>query len=172
MHVLPDFHGNRSPLADPRALGTISGLSLDSSFDALCRSTGAPASASPWPRAMLDACASTVSAIETLHVAGGHARNPLLMALYADATGCRTVEPAAPDAVLLGTAMAAAAGAGLHPTLAAAGAAMHQGGTIREPDPPSAGRYERDWPASWRCSGSDRSWTGLPAARSAEGARS
>ena len=37
LHVLPDFHGNRSPLADPHALGVISGLTLDSSFDALCR---------------------------------------------------------------------------------------------------------------------------------------
>ena len=37
LHVLPDFHGNRSPLADPHALGVISGLTLDASFDSLCR---------------------------------------------------------------------------------------------------------------------------------------
>ena len=43
--------------------------------------------------------------------------------------------------------MAAAAGARLHPTLAAAGAAMHQGGAVREPDPATAERYERDWRA-------------------------
>ena len=69
------------------------------------------------------------------------------MELYADATGCPTVEPTAPDAVLLGTAMVAAAGCGLHPSLAAAGAAMHQGGTLRDPDPATAARYERDWRA-------------------------
>lgn len=34
--VLPDFHGNRSPLADPHAVGVISGLTLDTSFDGLC----------------------------------------------------------------------------------------------------------------------------------------
>ena len=37
LHVLPDFHGNRSPLADPHAVGVISGLTLDTSFDSLCR---------------------------------------------------------------------------------------------------------------------------------------
>ena len=81
--------------------------------------------------------------VDTLHVTGGHTRNPLLMQLYADAVRCPTVEPATPDAVLLGTAMAAATAAGLHPSLAAAAAAMHRPGTLRTPDP--AARYERAW---------------------------
>jgi hypothetical protein len=41
--------------------------------------------------------------------------------------------------------MVAAAGCALHPTLAAAGTAMHQGGAVREPDPRAAEGYERDW---------------------------
>jgi FGGY-family pentulose kinase len=36
LHILPDFHGNRAPLADPDAVGVISGLTLDASFDGLC----------------------------------------------------------------------------------------------------------------------------------------
>ena len=43
--------------------------------------------------------------------------------------------------------MVAATGAGLHPSLAAAGAAMAQGGAVREPDPATAPRVERDWRA-------------------------
>ena len=41
--------------------------------------------------------------------AGGHARNDLLVGLYADATGSTVVEPKAPDVVLLGSAMLAGA---------------------------------------------------------------
>jgi len=148
LHVLPDFHGNRSPNADPRALGVISGLPLDSSFDALARLYWRTCvGIALGLRAILERLNQHGYVIDTLHVTGGHTRNPLLMELYADATRCRTVEPAAPDAVLLGTAMVAAAGAGLHPTLAAAGAAMHQGGATRDPDMGTAGRYERDWRA-------------------------
>ena len=148
LHVLPDFHGNRSPLADPDALGVISGLPLDSSFDALARLYWRTCVALALGlRAILERLNQHGYDIDTLHVTGGHTRNPLLMELYADATRCRTVEPSAPDAVLLGTAMVAAAGARLHPTLAAAGAAMHQGGATRDPDPATAARYERDWRA-------------------------
>ena len=109
--MLPDFHGNRSPHADPHALGVISGLPLDASFDALCRLYWRSGVAIALGlRAILEQLRAHGAAIDTLHVTGGHTRNPLLMELYADATGCRVVEPAAPDAVLLGTAMVAAAG--------------------------------------------------------------
>ena len=112
LHVLPDFHGNRSPLADPDALGVISGLPLDRSFDALARLYWRTCVALALGlRAVLERLNQHGYVIDTLHVTGGHTRNPLLMELYADATRCRTVEPSAPDAVLLGTAMVAAAGA-------------------------------------------------------------
>ncbi|KAA0049642.1 FGGY carbohydrate kinase domain-containing protein [Cucumis melo var. makuwa] len=31
IHILPDFHGNRSPISDPKAKGVIYGLTLDTS---------------------------------------------------------------------------------------------------------------------------------------------
>ena len=146
MHVVPDFHGRRSPDPDPHALGTLSGLPLDASFDALCRLYWrACVGIALGLRAVLEHFGAHGVPIETLHVTGGHARNPLLIELYPDATGRPIVEPGAPDGVLLGTAMVAAAGAGLHPSLAAAAAAMHQPGSSREPDP--AARYDQDWRA-------------------------
>ncbi len=148
LHVLPDFHGSRSPHPDPRALGVISGLPLDASFDALCclywRTCTAIALGL---RAVIEHLEAHGVPIATLHAAGGHTRNPLLLQLYPDVTGRPTIEPHAPDAVLLGTAMVAATGAGLHPSLAAATTAMHQGGTLRAPDAAGAARAERDWQA-------------------------
>ena len=35
LHILPDFHGNRSPLADPEMKGTVVGLDLDKSEQSL-----------------------------------------------------------------------------------------------------------------------------------------
>ena len=148
LHVLPDFHGSRSPHPDPRALGVISGLPLDASFDALCRLYWRTCIAIALGlRGIIEHLEAHGVPVGTLHVAGGHTRNPLLMQLYPDATGRPTIEPRAPDAVLLGTAMVAATGAGLHPSLAAAAGAMAQGGSLRAPDPAGAARADRDWQA-------------------------
>jgi FGGY-family pentulose kinase len=146
LHVLPDFHGNRSPLADPHALGVISGLTLDASFDSLARLYERTAVGIVLgTRHILDAMNASGYAIDHLHITGGHTRNPLLMELYADATGCTVVTPAEDDAVLLGTAVVAATGAGLYPDLASAAAAMTREGEVVTPDPARAAAYERDY---------------------------
>ncbi|HVW54198.1 MAG TPA: FGGY-family carbohydrate kinase [Rhizobiaceae bacterium] len=146
LHILPDFHGNRSPLADPHALGVVSGLPLDSSFDSLCRLYWRAAVAIALGiRHILDVQNERGYAADTLHVAGGHARNPLLMELYADATGCTVVEPTVEDATLLGTGMVAATAAGLYPDLASAAAGMGQRGRELRPDPQKRPAFDRDY---------------------------
>ena len=146
LHVLPDFHGNRSPLGDPFALGVISGLTLDSDFDSLCRLYWRSCVAiALGVRHILETLNTKGYAIDTLHITGGHTRNPLLMELYADATGCTVVEPATPDATLLGMAMVAANAAGLYPGLDQACLAMQQGGTSRAPNPAARQQFDRDY---------------------------
>jgi FGGY-family pentulose kinase len=146
LHVLPDFHGNRSPLGDPFARGVISGLTLDSDFDSLCRLYWRTCvSIALGVRHILETLNTRGYAIDTLHVTGGHVKNPLLMELYADATGCTVVEPSAPDATLLGMAMVAANAAGLYPDLQQACAAMQQGGTSRAPNPAAQMVFDRDY---------------------------
>jgi FGGY-family pentulose kinase len=148
LHVLPDFHGNRSPLADPHARGVISGLTLDSSLDSLARLYDRTAVAiALGTRHILDALNAKGYAIDHLQVTGGHTKNPLLMELYADATGCTVVQPAEEDAVLLGTAMVAATAAGLVPDLPAAAGAMAREGASIAPNPALRARYDRDYRA-------------------------
>jgi FGGY-family pentulose kinase/HAD superfamily hydrolase (TIGR01509 family) len=146
LHVLPDFHGNRSPFADPHALGVISGLSLDASFDSLCHLYWRTAvSIALGVRHILDALNENGYGIDTLHITGGHTKNPILMELYADATGCTVVEPLTEDATLLGTGMVAAYAAGFYSDLSEACAAMHQGGARREPNPEALSRFNKDY---------------------------
>jgi FGGY-family pentulose kinase len=147
LHVIPDFHGNRSPLADPHAVGVISGLTLDSSFDSLCRLYWRTAVAIALGiRHILDTLNAQGYKIDTLHVTGGHTKNPLLMELYAEATGCTVVAPPDnSDSVLLGTAMVAATAAGLYPGLPQSCMKMHQQGHERRPNKSARARFDRDY---------------------------
>ena len=148
LHVLPDFAGNRSHFADPEAVGVISGLTLDSSFDGFCRLYWRTAVAIALGlRQIVAAVAGDEDVRPDLYLSGGHTRSPLLTGLYASATGCRVIVPQATDAVLLGTAMAAAAGAGLHADLVSAATAMRQPWTAQPPDPAARKPLERDYSA-------------------------
>jgi FGGY-family pentulose kinase len=146
LHVLPDFHGNRSPLADPHALGVISGLTLDASFDSLCRLYWRTAvGIALGVRHILDTLNAGGFGIDTLYVTGGHTKNPLLMELYADAVGCTVVEPESDEAVLTGTAALAAAAAGFYPDVAGACAGMRRPVRERRPNPAARARFDRDY---------------------------
>jgi FGGY-family pentulose kinase len=146
LNILPDFHGNRSPLADPHARGVISGLTLDTSFDGLCRLYWRTCVAIVLGiRHILEAMEQYGYRFETLHLTGGHAHNPLLLELYADVTGRKVVVPQTEDAVLLGTAMTAAAGGGLFPDLNSAGRSMAAADREYHPDAGRSETYDRDY---------------------------
>ena len=118
VRVLPDFNGNRSPLADPNKRGIIEGLSLDASFDALVRLYYASAvGIALGTRHIAETLDAAGYSIGTLHLAGGHAASDLLPQLYADATGCSVVLHVGVDSILAGTACVAATAAGVYPCL-------------------------------------------------------
>jgi len=143
LHVLPDFHGNRSPLADPTPRGVISGLTLDASLDAVARLYYAGAAAiALGTRHILDRLGDHGYAIDHLHLTGGHAQNPLLVELYADATGCSVVLGEEEDGVLLGTAMVAAVAAGCYVSLTDAAAAMGRPGRVVTPSAAARGHFD------------------------------
>jgi len=145
IQVLPDFHGNRAPLADARATGTIHGLTLDGTFDGMCAIYyRAMVSLALGIRQILDLMEFD-GPIGTIHLGGGHARNNLLARLYADATRRQVAISAGEEAMLLGTAMAAATAAGIHASLEAACKAMARPATIIAPNEIRAQALDRDY---------------------------
>ena len=148
LHVLPDFHGNRTPYHDPHPRGAVIGASLEPGFDGLCKLYWRTAvGLAMGLRQILELMQANGYAGRTLHVAGGHAANGLLMELYTDATGYDVVTYPATSTQLTGMAMGAAVAAGLAPDLASAGKAMHAKGEIRHPRPGQKARYDADYAA-------------------------
>ncbi|MDP2698267.1 FGGY-family carbohydrate kinase [Thalassospira sp.] len=147
LHVLPDFHGNRSPLADPEALGVISGLTLDQSEDSFLDLYWATACAIAYgTRHIIDALNDAGYSIRHIHLSGGHTASPVLVKLYADVTNCDVVMSDCAEPVLLGSAMLAAAA--LHPenangALESAARAMAAPETVIMPDPAARADHDR-----------------------------
>jgi FGGY-family pentulose kinase len=127
LHVMPDFHGNRSPRADPELRGMISGLKLGDSVEALALLYLATVQAlAHGTRHIIDTMNQAGFRIDTLLACGGDTRNELFVREHADVTGCRILLPEEPEAVLLGAAVLGAVAAGRHPSVLAAMAAMNR----------------------------------------------
>ncbi len=136
LHLYPDFHGNRSPVADPTLRGMVSGLPLSAGAEDLARLYLAAVQGIAYgTREILEALSAQGYAPDTLIATGGDARNEVFLREHADATGCRIVLPEEPEAVLLGAAMLGAAASNLHPSLGDAMAAMSRPGRMIQPDP-------------------------------------
>jgi len=130
VHVTPDFLGNRSPLADPLCRGAVTGLPLSATLDDL---------ATLYLAVVQSLACQTRHILEEMEVAGhdkfeavfccgGLSKNPLYVKAHADILGVPIVLPECDEAVLLGSAVLAAAASGAHPSVAAAMAAMTRAG--------------------------------------------
>jgi FGGY-family pentulose kinase len=134
LHVMPDFHGNRSPRADPSLRGMISGLKLSDSVDSLALLYLATIQAiAHGTRHIVDTMNAAGYRIDTLVACGGDTKNPVFVREHADATGCRVVLPREREAVLLGAAMLGAVASGDVPDLVTAMSAMNRAETVIEP---------------------------------------
>lgn len=142
LHVLPDFHGNRSPRANPNARGMISGLRLSDSLEDLALLYLATVQAvAHGTRHILDAMTQGGYQIETVLTTGGGSKNPIFLREHADITGRKIVLPGEPEAVLLGSAMLGAVAAGDCSTVVEAMTKMSAAGAIIEPRRGSVSDY-------------------------------
>ena len=95
LHVQPDFHGNRSPRANPTLKGVISGLTLSTTLDELARLYLAAIQAvAHGTRHIIAEMNRQGYRIDTLFVCGGGTKNPVFLREHADITGCRKPSPA------------------------------------------------------------------------------
>lgn len=146
LHVLPDFHGNRSPRADATLRGMISGLSLSAGPDDLALLYLATLQAIAYgTRHIIETLNAAGYAIDTLIVTGGGAKNPEFLRAHADATGCRLLLPRETDAVLLGAAVLGAVAGGRFSDIGAAMAAMTGVGAVITPDVATCAYHARKY---------------------------
>ncbi|HWL82647.1 MAG TPA: FGGY-family carbohydrate kinase [Roseomonas sp.] len=142
LHVMPDFHGNRSPRADASLRGMISGLRLSATADDLALLYLATIQAIAYgTRHIIETMNAEGYAIDTVLACGGGTKNPVFLREHADATGCRLVLPREPEAILLGAAMLGAVAGGAHATLPDAMAAMSSPGRVLSPGEAAVRRY-------------------------------
>lgn len=142
LHVQPDFHGNRSPRADPTLRGVVSGLTLSATLDDLARLYLATIQAvACGTRHIIEEMNRKGYRIDTLLVCGGGTKNPLFLREHADITGCRLVLPHEPEAVLLGSAVLGAVASGRYTSVLAAMNAMNRADRVITPIRGQVARY-------------------------------
>ncbi|CUM46147.1 uncharacterized protein AC631_04584 [Debaryomyces fabryi] len=107
MFFYGDFHGNRSPIADPKMKASIIGQSMDTSVNDLAiQYFGACEFIAQQTRQIVEEMEKSGHKISCIFMSGGQCRNGLLMRLLADCTGLAIVIPRYIDAaVVFGSAL-------------------------------------------------------------------
>jgi ribulose kinase len=144
LHIQPDFHGNRSPRANPTLRGAMTGLPLSASLDDLARQYLAAIQAVAYgTRHILDEMNRKGYAIKTLLACGGGTKNPVFLREHADITGCAVILPREPEAVLLGSAVLGAVAGGRYPGILTAMNAMNAVEQVIKPAGGAVASYHR-----------------------------
>jgi len=132
--VVPEFLGNRAPLADPQARAVISGLGFEDDLDSLVALyIGGVCGLGYGLRQIIAAQADEGLETDLIVISGGAGASGLVRQLLADAAGLPVAVPASAEPVLLGSAMLGAVAANCHRDLEAAMAAMSSFATIVPP---------------------------------------
>ncbi|XP_058056176.1 FGGY carbohydrate kinase domain-containing protein isoform X1 [Anopheles bellator] len=149
LHIWPDYHGNRSPLADPDLKGMVCGLRMTKDVENLALLYLALMQALAYgTRHILDVLHSSGrESITSILLCGGLSKNSLFVQTHADICSVPVLLPTEPEAVLLGSAMMGAYAAGLYQSLESAASSMGGNATIVTPDlsDESRGYHERKY---------------------------
>ncbi|OMQ21020.1 FGGY-family carbohydrate kinase [Serratia oryzae] len=134
IHMLPYFHGNRSPRANPTLTGTLTGLKLSRTPEDMALHYLATIQAiALGTRHIIETMNLSGYSIDTIMASGGGTKNPIFVQEHANATGCAMLLPEESEAMLLGGAMMGTVAAGVFDTLPEAMNAMSRIGKTVTP---------------------------------------
>ncbi|HLR24560.1 MAG TPA: FGGY-family carbohydrate kinase [Fodinibius sp.] len=135
LHLLPYFHGNRSPRANPSLRGGISGLTLSDTLDGLALQYLAGIQGVAYgTRHIIETMNQSGYSITNIVATGGGTKNDLFLKEHADICGCPITLPEEPEAVLLGSAVLGAVAAGTYPSVLEAMQQMNSVGRVITPN--------------------------------------
>ena len=142
IHMLPYFHGNRSPRANPTLTGTLTGLKLSRTPEDMALHYLATIQAiALGTRHIIETMNHSGYRIDTIMASGGGTKNPIFVQEHANATGCAMLLPEESEAMLLGGAMMGTVAAGVFDTLPEAMGAMSRIGKTVTPQTNKIKRY-------------------------------
>ncbi|HTJ93750.1 MAG TPA: FGGY-family carbohydrate kinase [Pararobbsia sp.] len=137
LHIVPEFLGNRAPLADPHARAVIAGLGMETDLVSLVALYIAGICSIGYGlRQIIETQDAAGAPIKRVVISGGAGRSDLVRQLLADATGKPVLAIQAEEPVLLGAAMLGGVAGGQFDTVRSAMGRMAQ---IDETYEPSAG---------------------------------
>ncbi|XP_078188136.1 FGGY carbohydrate kinase domain-containing protein isoform X13 [Callithrix jacchus] len=146
LHVWPDFHGNRSPLADLTLKGMVTGLTLSQDLDDLAILYLATVQAiALGTRFIIEAMEAAGHSISTLFLCGGLSKNPLFVQMHADITGMPVVLSQEVESVLVGAAILGACASGDFASVQEAMAKMSKVGKVVFPRQQDKKYYDKKY---------------------------
>lgn len=143
-HLLPDFHGNRSPIGDPKMTGMICGLTLTTDLDNLAVLYLAALQAlAHGTRHIVECLNKAGHSIDTLFLCGGLSKNELFIQTHADVTGFPCILPRESESVLVGAAILGACASGDFSSIQEAMKSMNAAGRVVKPQENLKGFYNK-----------------------------
>ncbi len=134
IHIVPEFLGNRSPLADPEARALIAGIGLDKGIESLVSFYVAGLCGIGYGlKQLLEVLRSGGFALDLIIASGGAAHSELVRQILSDSTGLSVAVAETEEPVLLGAAMLGSTASGHYKALADAMSAMSRLSKIYNP---------------------------------------
>ncbi|PZC84646.1 FGGY carbohydrate kinase domain-containing protein [Helicoverpa armigera] len=147
IHVWPDFHGNRSPIADPSMRGMICGLSINNSEANLALLYLATLQALAYgTRHIIDALVlAGYEPFKSMLICGGISKDPLFVQTQADSVGLPILRPHEKDSVLVGSAILGACASKYFQNVQDAVANMGGTADVIQPVPSTKGYHDKKY---------------------------